>query len=42
MNEEHRVERALLRRQQRCLGWTVLIMLILSLGALVARLLFPH
>jgi hypothetical protein len=42
VNEEHRIERAMMRRQQRVIGWVVLAMLLLGVGALVARLWFPH
>ena len=42
MNEEHRIEQVMLRRQQRRMGWMVLAMMLMGIGALVARLMFPH
>jgi hypothetical protein len=42
VNEDHRIERAMMRRQQRVIGWMVLVMILLGTGALVARLMFSH
>lgn len=42
MNERDRLERYYLREQKRVYGWAVVIMIVLGLGALGARLLFPH
>jgi hypothetical protein len=42
MSEEKRIERAMLRRQQRCMGWTLIAMFLMAVGALAAQVLFGH
>ena len=41
-NEEHRTERKFLRTQNKALGWALLAMLIMAVGALCAQMIFGH
>jgi hypothetical protein len=41
-DDEQRLERKFMRTQNRALGWALLAMLIMAVGALCAQMIFGH
>jgi hypothetical protein len=41
-NDRNRIERKFLRTQNKALGWALIAMVILAVGALCAQMIFGH